>query len=72
MKANIGFLDKFIRIFLGVVMIGMAIAGVFPAPWDWIIGLAGVIPLFTAMINFCPLYPLFGINTKGTDQGDAH
>ncbi|MBF0281383.1 MAG: DUF2892 domain-containing protein, partial [Zetaproteobacteria bacterium] len=28
-------------------------------PWGWI----GVVPLLTALVGFCPLYPLLGWNT---------
>ena len=72
MKANVGFLDMFIRLFLGVVMIGMAVAGVFPAPWDMVIGIVGIVPLVTGLLKFCPLYTILGINTKSKDEGSAH
>ena len=72
MKANVGFLDMFIRIFLGVVMIGMAVAGVFPDQWNMIIGIVGIVPLATGLMKFCPLYTLLGINTKGADADTAH
>ncbi|MDI1253019.1 DUF2892 domain-containing protein [Thermomonas sp.] len=57
MKANIGKIDKWIRIVLGVALIAWAATG--GPMWAWI----GVIPLATALINFCPLYRLVGINT---------
>jgi hypothetical protein len=72
MKANVGFVDMFIRIFLGIVMIGMAVANVFPAPWGMIIGIVGIVPLATGLMKFCPLYTLLGINTKGKDADAAH
>ena len=72
MKANVGFLDMFIRIFLGVVAIGMAVAGVFPDQWNMIIGIVCIVPLATCMVKFCPLYTLLGINTKGADADTAH
>lgn len=65
MSKNVGGLDKLLRIVLGLALIGFAIAG--PAlgmdtgynVWGWV----GVIPLATGLINFCPLYPIFGIST---------
>ena len=72
MKANVGFLDMFIRIFLGVVAIGMGISGVFPGQWNLIVGIIGIVPLATGLMKFCPLYTLFGINTKGADTDSAH
>lgn len=72
MKANVGFLDMFIRLFLGVTAIGMAIAGVFPAPWGYVVGGIGGVLALTGLIKFCPAYILFGINTKGKDDGAAN
>lgn len=58
MKANVGGLDKILRIVAGLVLIGLAIAGI-GAPWTWI----GVVPLLTGLVNFCPAYAIFGIST---------
>jgi len=66
MNKNIGRADKILRIVVGVVLIGYAVAG--PKlgmdtgynAWGWI----GVIPLATALINFCPLYRIFGLKTN--------
>lgn len=58
MKANVGGADKILRILAGVVLLGLAAAGI-GAPWTWI----GVVPLATGLINFCPLYMVFGMST---------
>jgi len=58
MKANVGGVDKILRIVAGLVLIGLAIAGI-GTPWTWI----GVVPLATGLINFCPLYLLVGTST---------
>ncbi|QQS36109.1 MAG: DUF2892 domain-containing protein [Ignavibacteriales bacterium] len=58
MNPNVGSADKLIRIILGVAII---IAGIFFQSW-W--GLVGVVPLMTALMNFCPAYSLLGISTK--------
>lgn len=57
MKANVGRTDKWIRILLGLALIAWAATG--GPMWAWI----GVVPLVTALFNFCPLYRLLGINT---------
>jgi len=59
MDKNVGGMDRIGRIVLGVALIGMAAMGI-GTPWTWI----GVVPLATGLINFCPLYPLLGINTS--------
>jgi len=61
MKKNIGYTDKWIRIVLGIVL--LALIFVIQSDWRWL-GLIGIIPLATALINFCPLYTLFGISTN--------
>lgn len=58
MKANVGGIDKVLRIVIGLVLIGLAATQVIG--W-W--GFIGLVPLLTAFISFCPLYQLFGINT---------
>ena len=57
MKHNVGKADKVIRIILGIII---GIVGYYYKSW-W--GLVGIIPLLTAFLNFCPLYPIFGIST---------
>jgi len=58
MKANVGGIDKVLRIAAGLGLIGLAVAGV-GTPWTWI----GVIPLATGVVGFCPFYPILGLNT---------
>lgn len=57
MKPNIGKTDKMVRLFVGGVVIG---AGLYYQSW-W--GLIGLVPIVTALINFCPLYAPFKIST---------
>jgi hypothetical protein len=59
MNKNIGTVDRWIRIIVGVVLIALAISGNIGA-WGWI----GIIPLATALINFCPLYRLIGFSSN--------
>lgn len=57
MKKNIGKIDKTIRIIAGLAIGGI---GIYFNSW-W--GLVGIIPIATALVNFCGLYTIFGINT---------
>lgn len=59
MKKNIGTTDKWIRIVVGLFLISLVFWGPETA-WGWI----GLIPLATALINFCPLYVPFKISTR--------
>jgi hypothetical protein len=63
MKANVGGIDRTLRIVAGLVLIGLAIAGI-GAPWTWI----GVVPLATGLFKFCPFYPLLGVNSCPMDK----
>lgn len=58
MNANVGGIDRILRIVLGLVLIALTLAGIIGA-WGWL----GVVPLVTGAIGFCPLYPLFGLST---------
>jgi hypothetical protein len=58
MTPNVGTLDRVLRIVAGLVLIGLALAGVSGA-WGWI----GVVPLATGLLRFCPAYTLLGLRT---------
>ena len=64
MKQNIGSTDKYVRLVFGVVLIllvmGCFVTGLLA---NIAIAAAGII-VVTAMINFCPLYALFGLSSK--------
>ena len=55
---NVGGIDRAVRIVAGLVLIALAVTGVF-APWGWI----GVVPLVTGLVRWCPAYTLFGVRT---------
>lgn len=57
MKTNIGNLDRSLRLVAGAAILG---AGFYFKSW-W--GLVGLVPILTALIRFCPLYPVIGIST---------
>lgn len=60
MKANVGGMDRVIRIAAGLALIALAVFDVAPiGAWGWI----GVVPLATGIFRFCPAYAPFGIST---------
>lgn len=61
MKANVGTIDRVVRIVVGLLLIGLSLAGVI-GWWGWI----GIVPLATGIFRFCPAYPLLGISTCGS------
>lgn len=56
---NVGGIDKILRIIAGIALIASVFLVPAMSPWGWI----GVVPLLTGLFNFCPLYPLIGLNT---------
>jgi hypothetical protein len=71
MPVNIGTLDQYVRIVLGLALIafafqdGLAIEG-----WHWI-GLFGLVPLVTAFFRSCPLYAALGISSCPARQSSS-
>ena len=58
MKANVGGLDRTLRVIVGLVLIALAAMRTI-GWWGWL----GVIPLATGLFSFCPLYTLLGFNS---------
>ncbi len=58
MNQNVGGIDRILRIVVGLCVIGWGL--VFQNWW----GALGAIPLFTALIGWCPAYPLLGLSSK--------
>ncbi|MEJ2316319.1 MAG: DUF2892 domain-containing protein [Gammaproteobacteria bacterium] len=59
---NVGSADRAIRLILGLVIIAI---GYYYQSW-W--GAIGIVPIFTALIGWCPAYLPFGINTCSTKK----
>ena len=63
MKANMGTLDKALRVAVAAVITGLYVGNVISGTIA-IVGLVVVgIFLLTSIIGFCPLYAVFGLNT---------
>lgn len=62
MKKNVGGIDKIIRYILGVIIL---ILGLIFHTW-W--GLIGLIPIFTAVIGWCPFYVPLKISTTKEEK----
>lgn len=63
MKKNIGSVDRIGRVILGVVGLSLVFVGP-KTMWGYL----GLIPLITAGLSFCPLYPILGISTCSIDK----
>jgi hypothetical protein len=62
MEMNEGFLDRGVRIALGLALVAFPL-GVYGLDhayqWGWI----GVLPMLSGMMGICPAYALMGIKT---------
>lgn len=58
MSANVGSVDRFLRIAAGLVLLSLVFVGP-QTPWGWI----GLIMIGTGLIGYCPAYTLLGVNT---------
>jgi uncharacterized membrane protein HdeD (DUF308 family) len=63
LQHNVGKTDRIIRIVLGVLLIGNVFYAL-QSPIGWI----GVILILTGILGMCPLYSLFGFNTKSLTE----
>ncbi|MFM1991008.1 MAG: hypothetical protein RJA99_3965 [Pseudomonadota bacterium] len=59
MKANVGGIDRILRIVAGLVLVALAATGTVGL-WGWIVG--GIV-LATGVFRFCGAYTLFGFST---------
>lgn len=59
MKKNVGSVDRWIRILLGIALLSL----LFTDLSFKYVGLIGIVPILTALIKSCPLYSLFGFTT---------
>ena len=63
MTANVGMIDRVLRIIFGVLLIAFALrVGLPETGWNWI-GWIGVVPILTAIFGYCPAYSIVGLST---------
>lgn len=64
MKANIGPSDKLVRLLLAIVLIVLYYFDILTDTWGIVALIGALVLTVTSLINFCPLYPIFRINTN--------
>jgi len=64
MKANVGGIDRVLRIVLGLALIALAAMG---AIGMW--GYLGVVVALTGIVGWCPAYLPFGFSSCKTGKG---
>jgi hypothetical protein len=64
MTHNMGRIDQFIRILIGLVLLAYTVKeGAMSAGWV-VPGVVGVILIITAFFSYCPLYTVLGVTTR--------
>jgi hypothetical protein len=58
MKANVGSVDRVLRVLVGLLLMGLAAGGTI-GWWGWL----GVVPLLTGLVGWCPPYAMLGLST---------
>ena len=64
MKANMGTIDKAIRIALAVLVGVLYFLGQISGVTAIVLGILAVVFVLTSLVSFCPLYLPFGISTR--------
>ncbi len=60
---NEGTIDRAVRIVLGIALLSLTVVGP-----HTMLGLAGILPLATGLVGFCPLYRVLGLSTCAVPQ----
>ena len=68
MKANVGGIDRVVRILAGIGILSLVFILEGSARY-W--GLVGLVPLATGVFRFCPAYALLGLNTCPMERKTA-
>ena len=63
MKKNLGSIDKIVRMLLAAILILLFVFDVVTGTVGYVFLALAAIFIVTSLINFCPLYYIFGIST---------
>lgn len=63
MKCNVGGLDRTGRIVIGIVLLIVGLVAPIEMIWRIVALVVAAIALLTAIMRFCPVNAIFGVNT---------
>lgn len=63
MKKNMGTADKAIRLVLAGIFAGLYFSNTVTGTFGIVLLVLAAVFALTSLVSFCPLYPIFGINT---------
>lgn len=64
MKANLGSADRIIRLLVAAAIVLLYFLDLINGTIATVLLIIAVVFAFTAIINFCPLYSIFGLRTN--------
>ena len=68
MPVNVGMIDQYVRIVVGLALVAYALQdGLSIQGWHWA-GLIGLVLLVTAFFKSCPAYTIFGYSSRRARQ----
>lgn len=65
MHSNMSPVDRTVRVLFAAMVAFLILVKFITGTLALVLGIIGGVLLLTAFINFCPLYKIFGISTKG-------
>lgn len=63
MSANVGTIDRVLRILIGIVLAVLFFNGTVAGTLGVVLLVAGIVLILTALVKFCPIYRIFGAST---------
>jgi hypothetical protein len=72
MTCNVGGIERPIRIGVGILLLAIGAFANLSLLGTAVLLVAGTIALVTGVIQFCPLWALFGMNTCPTQMSQKH
>jgi hypothetical protein len=65
MKTNMGSVDRIVRLVIAIAVGALYYMGIIEGTLGIVLLVAATVFLLTSLVSFCPLYIMFGLNTKG-------
>ena len=56
--------DRMIRIILAIILVSVDFFNVLNLEYSWVLSLFAIVLVLTSLINYCPLYSPFKIDTR--------
>lgn len=67
MKNNMATFDRILRVIISVIFSTLYALGIVTGTLGIVLIVLSVVFLLTSVVNFCPLYAIFGISTKKSE-----